>query len=102
MRGRTMFMFLIALLLAGGTAILVRARLQQPPATGAVAAPRPVAKPQRSVLVARTAIARGQILKSADLAWQPWPDTAPTQAYIVADGKPSAGLVGWVAREPFV
>lgn len=99
MRGRTLILFVIALLLAGGTAALVRSWLAQRPA--AVAAAPPPAAPQKSVLVARAAIARGQILKSADLVWQPWPPGGISAAFIVADGKSAKTPTGWVAREPF-
>jgi pilus assembly protein CpaB len=101
MRGRAVLLFLIALLLAGATAIFVRSRLERP--TVIVAAPsiRPAA-PQKSVLVARLAIARGQILKGLDFAWQPWPEDGTTGAYIVGGGQSPAAFNGWVAREPFV
>jgi pilus assembly protein CpaB len=101
MRGRTLILSILALMLAGGTALLVRLRLEQPPVTVA-APPPPPAAPHKSVLVARVAIGRGQILKSADLGWQAWPQDAATQAYIVAGAGPAAAFAGWVAREPFV
>ena len=70
MRARTLTLFVIALTLAGGTALLVRSFLAQR-TVEAEATPlaRPEA-PQRSVLVARGAIARGQILKAQDFSWQ--------------------------------
>jgi pilus assembly protein CpaB len=101
MRGRTLLLFLVALLLAGGTAMLVRSRLERPSVT--VAAPSlQRAAPHKSVLVARVAIGRGQILKSADLGWQAWPEEGVSEAYIVAGGQPAAAFNGWVARQPFV
>ena len=51
-------------------------------------------------MVARAAIARGQILKPADLTAQPWPDAAITGDYVVAGTEPAKSLVGAVAREP--
>src|SRR5271169_743352 len=99
MRLRTFILFAIALLLAGGTAILVRSWLSQRPTVAAVApSPRPAA--QKSILVAHAAIARGQILKPTDLAAQPWPDAAITGDYVVAGTGPATSLVGAVAREP--
>src|SRR5271154_4644748 len=98
MRLRTLILFAIALLLAGGTATLVRSWLSQRPAVATVApAPRPA---QKSILVAHAAIARGQILKPTDLAAQPWPDAAITGDYVVAGTEPAKSLVGAVAREP--
>jgi pilus assembly protein CpaB len=101
-RARTLILFLIAIMLAVGTAILVRSWLAQR-ATEATAAPMPPpALPQKSVLVARGPIARGQILKPADLVWQPWPEAGIDRAYIQSGTKPIDALAGWVAREPFV
>jgi pilus assembly protein CpaB len=99
MRLRTLILFAIALLLAGGTAILVRSWLSQRPTVAAVAPP-PRPAPQKSIIVARAAIARGQILKPADLNAQPWPDAAITGDYVVAGTEPAKSLVGAVAREP--
>jgi pilus assembly protein CpaB len=102
MRARTLILFLIAIMLAGGTAVLVRSWLAQRRTVEAEAAPvvRPVAA-QKSVLVAREAITRGQILKPADLAWQPWPEGGVGRAYIQEGTKPIGDFVGWVARDPF-
>ena len=99
MRGRTLLLFVIALALAGGTALLVRSRLEAPTIT-ATAPPPPVA--HTSVLVARVAIGRGQILKAADLGWQPWPEEGMTQAYIVKGRESSKAFSGWVALQGFV
>jgi pilus assembly protein CpaB len=99
MRLRTLILFAIALVLAGGTAILVRSWLSQQPAVAAVAPP-PRQAPQKSIMVARAAIARGQILKPADLNAQPWPDAAITGDYVIAGTGPAKSLVNAVAREP--
>lgn len=100
MRGRTIFLFVLALLLAGGTAMLVRSWLAH--RATIVAAPRPVAPPtpQKSILIARTALERGQILKPGDVIWRAWPDTAIAADFIVALGEPRKSLDGWVVREP--
>jgi pilus assembly protein CpaB len=99
MRGRTLILSVIALLLAGGTAVLVRSRLEQQPTIVKTIVKAPERK---SVLVARVAIGRGQILKPADVGWQPWPEDGATPAYIVQSEQPGASFDGWVAREPFV
>ena len=61
----------------------------------------PPPPPQKSVLVARSAIPRGQILKPTDLAWQTWPDGALDRAYIQKGAKTIEDIAGWVARDPF-
>jgi pilus assembly protein CpaB len=101
MRLRTLALFAIALVLAGGTALLVRARLVQRSAVVA-AAPAPRPAPQKSILVARVAIARGHILQPTDLAARPWPQAGIIGDYILAGGGPEKALLGSVAREPFV
>src|SRR5215831_5515537 len=101
MRIRTLILFLVAILLAGGTAMLVRSWLAQQRTVEAEAAPMPPPPVQKSVLVARSAIARGQILKPTDLAWQMWPDGGIDRAYIQKGAKTIEDVAGWVAREPF-
>jgi pilus assembly protein CpaB len=87
-------------MLAGGTAMLVRSWLAQH-RTEAEAAPMPPPPVQKSVLVARGAIARGQILKPTDLGWQMWPDGGIDRAYIQKGTKNIEDFAGWVARDPF-
>jgi pilus assembly protein CpaB len=100
MRGRTLILFVVALMLAGGTAMLVRSWLaQRAPVATAEPIPPP---PPKAVLVARGAIARGQILKPADLSWQPWPEGGIGKAYIQDGTKKIEDFAGWVARDPFV
>ena len=100
MRGRTVILFVIAALLAGGTAMLVRSFLAQRATVVATNAPPPV--PQKTILVTATPIARGQILKPADLVWRPWPDNAIVPEFILSGGQSEKSFAGWVAREPFV
>jgi pilus assembly protein CpaB len=102
MRGRTVILFAIALLFAGGTAVLVRSWLAHRPIVAA-APPAPQQRvPQKSILVARGAITRGQILKPGDLGWHPWPAGAILGEFVVSGGQPEKSFAGWVAREPFV
>src|SRR6516164_9507258 len=99
MRARTLILFVIALTLAGGTAMLVRSFLQKPEAEQqALAKP---AAPQKSVLVARSAIVRGQILKPQDFSWQVWPEGDIDKNYIVSGTRNADSFAGWVARDPF-
>jgi pilus assembly protein CpaB len=101
MRGRTVILFLIAALLAGGTAVLVRSSLNRQPVVATTPAPLTPPAPQKTVLVAAVAIARGQILRSGDLTWRPWPESALAPDYIVSGAEPQKSFAGWVAREPF-
>jgi hypothetical protein len=72
------------------------------------AAPPPVAKiqPLKAILVARSAITPGQILKPQDFSWQFWPDAGIRKSYIVAGTRAAQSFVwsGWsglVARDRF-
>jgi pilus assembly protein CpaB len=102
MRARTLMLFVVALMLAGGTAMLVRSWLAQRAAVAEAAPVAPPPMPQKAVLVARGPMGRGQILKPADLAWQPWPEAGIGKGYIQAGTKTVDDFAGWVAREPFV
>lgn len=99
MRARTLILLLLAVMLAGGTALLARSWLaaQKPPAGPAVVEKAPV----KSVLVARAEIKRGQILRPEDMVWQVWPEGAIDKNYVVQGGpqKPET-FAGWVARNP--
>src|SRR3981081_2865765 len=75
MRLRTLLLLFLAVGLAGGTAMLARAWLAaQRAAEIAEASPMALPAPAKSVLVARTEIRRGQIMKPEDLSWQVWPE----------------------------
>jgi len=100
MRIRTLVLFLAAVVLAGGTGILVRSFLAQKTAeVEATPLARPAA-PQKSVLVARNGITRGQILKPQDFSWQVWPEGGIDRNYIQAGTRPAEAFTGWVARDP--
>src|SRR3974377_1658703 len=101
MRTRSLILFAIALSLAGGTAMLVRSFLAQKPA-GAGAVPRArAAAPQKSVLVARGPITRGQILKPQDFSWQVWPEGGIDKNYIQTGTRTAESFAGWGSRHPF-
>ena len=100
MRARTLTLFVIALTLAGGTAMLVRSFLSQRPDAEAEALAKP-APPQKFVLVARGAISRGQILKAQDFSWQVWPEGGIDKNYIQSGTRTPESFAGWVARDPF-
>src|SRR5580693_4017724 len=100
MRARTLVLFVVALTLAGGTAILVRSFLAQKNGeVEAQALARPAAA-QKFVLVARGAITRGQILKPQDFSWQVWPEGGIDKNYIQVGTRTAESFAGWVARDP--
>src|SRR5579863_1585579 len=102
MRARTLLLLFLAVLLAGGTALLARSWLAtQKTEAELKAAPVPLATPSKSVLVARAEINRGQILRPEDLVWQVWPEGGVDKNYVVLGGpKTPESFAGWVAKNP--
>src|ERR1700704_5760233 len=101
MRLRTLLLLFLAVGLAGGTAMLARAWLAaQRAAEIAEASPMALPAPAKSVLVARTEIRRGQIIKPEDLSWQVWPEGGLDKSYVVLGTRTPESFAGWVARNP--
>lgn len=98
MRARTLILFLVALMLAGGTAALVRSWLAQRAAVAEAAPVLPSLAPRKSILIARDEIPRGHIVKPDELGWQPWPEDGLNPAYIQAGTKAIQAFTGSVAR----
>jgi pilus assembly protein CpaB len=100
MRARTLLLLLLAVILAGGTALLARNWLAQKQET-AERPPERVAAPAKSVLVARADIKRGQILRPEDSVWQVWPEGGLDKNYVLLGGPGSPeAYKGWVAKNP--
>jgi pilus assembly protein CpaB len=70
-------------------------RLARPSLTEA---PQPA--PALQVLVARTDIRTGQIVKPDDMRWQAWPDGTISPTYIIEGRRPLSDFVGAVSRAP--
>jgi pilus assembly protein CpaB len=100
MRARTLMLLVVALILAGGTTMMARVWLASQRSAPAEASPIAVPTPAKSVLIARTPIQRGQLLKPDDLAWEPWPEGGIDKNYVVIGTKTPDAFSGWVARMP--
>jgi len=108
MNSKRILFLLVAVIVAGGTAMMARAWLQAERA--AIAAQlgggggKPVAaeapKPTLQVLVVKNALRVGHILKPDDLRWQAWPQGNLPAAYIVEGKRPITDFVGAVVRLP--
>jgi pilus assembly protein CpaB len=103
MNSKRIVFLLLAVIVAGTTAFLARAWLQSERAAIAaqMGGQHRVAKPAVQVLVARTAIHTGQLVKPDDLRWQPWPQGNLPPSYIVEGKRPIGDFVGAVARSQF-
>jgi pilus assembly protein CpaB len=100
MRARTLLLIVVALILAGGTTMMARVWLASQRSQPAEASPIAVPTPAKAVLIARTPIQRGQLLKPDDLAWEPWPEGGIDKNYVVIGSKTPDAFSGWVARLP--
>src|ERR1700680_2059789 len=101
MRLRTLLLLFVAIVLAGGTAVLARSWLAaQRAAEIAAASPLALPTPAKSVLVACSGIQRGQILKPDDLIWQIWPEGAVDKNYVLLGTRTPESFAGAVARNP--
>jgi pilus assembly protein CpaB len=104
MRARTLISLFFAIVLAGGTALLARAWLAAERSKElAEAAPMALPTPAKAVLVARTEIRRGQILRPDEMVWQTWPEGGLDKTYVVMGGpRTPESFAGWVAKNPIV
>jgi pilus assembly protein CpaB len=101
MRLRTLLLLFVAIVLAGGTAVLARSWLAaQRAAEIAEASPLALPTPAKSVLVARGGMQRGQILKPDDLIWQIWPEGAVDKNYVLLGTRTPESFAGSVVRNP--
>ncbi len=100
MRARSILLLTLAIVLAGGTAWLAQKWLTaQRAALMAQSDQMTPPKPARSVLIARTALSRGQILRPEELIWQVWPDGALDKNYIELGGPRDPELVRRLGRQ---
>jgi pilus assembly protein CpaB len=94
MNVRTIVFVLAALLIAGGTAFVARGLLTQKP--------QPVAVQQdtggKKVLVAKTNLAAGTLIKEEDVEWQKWPEDGINAAYLVEGQADTSSVAGSVVR----
>src|SRR6476659_1288598 len=105
MSSKRIVFLLLAVIVAGATAFMARAWLQNERAAllaqaGMQREAPPVVAPTLQVLVARNAIHTGQIVKPDDLRWQSWPEGSLAPTYIVEGKRPMSDFVGAVARGP--
>jgi pilus assembly protein CpaB len=105
MNSKRVVFLLLAVVVAGLTAFMARAWLQSERAAvmaqaGLRREAAPVAAPTLQVLVARTPVHTGQIVKPDDLRWQSWPEGSLASTYVIEGKRPLSDFVGAVARVP--
>src|SRR5690606_36610863 len=102
MRLKSVMLIVIALLLAGFTAYMVRNWLEAERAAAAWAMENKAAPALvgTKVLVAKTELTVGTFLRPEHLRWQPWPEACLSPAYAVEGKKKIEDFVGAVVRLP--
>jgi pilus assembly protein CpaB len=95
---RRIIVLLIALVVAGGTAMFARSWVagQQANVT-VVAAPAPQQN-IHAVLVAESDLPAGRFIKPQDLRWQQWPTDDVPETYVLKGQRSDAEMVGAVVR----
>jgi pilus assembly protein CpaB len=95
---RRIIVLLIALVVAGGTAMFARSWVagQQANVT-VVAAPAPQQN-IHAVLVAGSDLPAGRFIKPQDLRWQQWPTDDVPETYVLKEQRSDAEMVGAVVR----
>jgi pilus assembly protein CpaB len=101
-RVKSLLLILVAVVMAGATALLIRNWLD---AQRAAMVPLPVQQAAPAprgpeVLVAKVDLAAGQFIRPEHLRWQPWPEGSLAPAYIVQGRRPLEDFVGAVVRFP--
>jgi pilus assembly protein CpaB len=94
---------LVIALGAGGVAAYLASNYQMKPPQQA-ATPAVEQLPTTDVLIAKSDIGLGQIVKPEDLQWQAWPAAAASSSFIRRDGRPEAvkEIAGSIARSPLM
>ncbi len=87
----------VAVLLAGGSMLMMKNMMSQPEKS--VAAPAPKPSHETFVLVAARNLPTGTLVNERDLRWQAWPDEAMADSYLVKGEYDSKDLHGGVVRD---
>jgi pilus assembly protein CpaB len=102
MSARALVFVVIALVMAGATAMFARSYLSAERAdrsTQAAPAPQQITK---DVLVAATDLPAGSFIKAENVRWQAWPEAAVNDTYMIEGVAKSEDVVGAVVRRGIV
>jgi len=97
---RSIVLIVIALVVAGGAAMLARSLVSTPKQDGAGQQNiTTVRESKMKILVAAVDLPVGHFIKANDMTWQSWPDEDVNKSYIQKDsGQESASFVGAVTK----
>ncbi len=94
---RVIVLVAVAVLLAGGSMLMMKNMMRQPDKL--VAQPTPQPKHETFVLVAARNLPTGTLVNERDLRWQAWPDESLANSYLVKGEYDSTELHGGVVRD---
>lgn len=100
MKPKTILVALVALLIAGGTGIMIQAWMKsQQDRFRVTAKPAPKAQGLK-VLVAAKGLPTGTLIKPNHVEWRSWPKDGLNKTYIVRSKRKKAEFIGAVVRHP--
>ncbi len=97
---RRILLPVLALALAAGSTFLARDWLDRRPRQGPDRPPAAEKRAAKAVLVAAKPLGVGEFVQPAGLRWQPWPDVAVPQTYLVEGKRTVEDIAGAVVRRP--
>lgn len=100
MNVRSLILVIAALLIAIVTAFMARSLMSTESKTQPATVARPVT--EQKVLVAARPLPAGRILQADDLKWQPWPEDALNEAYVIKGSSSKSDMTGKVVRTAFL
>lgn len=100
MRGKTIIITLVALLIAGGTGMLIKTwlRIQNDRMLANMQQPVQPKETGIRILVAAKQLPAGTLLTPAHMEWRVWPEKGMTKQYIVEKKRKKSEFVGAVVR----
>jgi pilus assembly protein CpaB len=100
MRGKTLIIALVALLIAGGTGMLIKTwlRVQNERMLAGLQQPEQPKEVGSRILVAAKKLPAGTLLTPAHMKWQVWPEKGMTKQYVVEKKRKKKEFVGAVVR----
>ena len=97
---RFVLLIVVAISVAGRTALVVRGWVNAQRVAAPAAPTRPVEAAATYVLVAKKNLPTGSLVKLGDLRWQAWPDKGLARPYLVRGKRKESEVVGAVVRAP--
>lgn len=102
MNVRRLLLLLVALIAAGGTAMVARKFINSPQATAKTSPESAVTEPATEVLVAAADLPAGRIVEKGDLKFRAWPKDGVVEGFILKAPEADKPFIGAVVRRGVV